>query len=374
MEFVFLSGYIPLRDLVKSGRMINKEYYRLSDIFFRLLKKTIKTKNGKDLSCHHRYTIDRCDKCEKLSRCRKDPFGHYSGMHCIYCQSDVMCLTKVRKYLDGDVIKSMDRMYIGTGTYYLKEDVEAYDFIFDGPNDRRMFREIKSDGQITKRFQTIDNIYTNLGIFENRNEFNGCRYINAFIQRGKYGIRAIKSLISQCHVKAKEVYDEIERLNRHTRLNMSLGTVLSWAVVISFNERPKFSVQSNRIETEKQVFFDLIRRMEVADFQRQERKTSLMLAFERHDISTSKIDHYPYVWFGEPSLYETCKQMHFIKWLHESTPFCTMVENNKRTRGYSQDYIKPDPYYKMIYPVCVEAKTMVLSLGYTCPSFVFNPI
>ena len=373
MEFVFLSGYIPLRDLVKSGRIINKEYYRLSDIYFRLLKKTVKTKNGKDLSCYHRYTIDTCNNCEKISRCRKDPFGHYNGVRCFYCQSDVMCLTKVRKYLDGDVIKSMDKMYSGTGTYYLKDDVEAYAFIFNGPNDRRVSREIKSDGQITKRFQSVDNIYTNLGIFENRSEFNGCRYVNSFIQRGKYGIRAIKSLISQCHSKAKEVYDEIEKVNKHTKLNMSLGTVLSWSVVISFNERHKFSVDVTRIETEKKVFFDLIQRMELADFQRQERKMSVTLAFERHEISTSNIEYYPYVWFGEPSLYETCKQMYSIKWLHESTPFCTFVENNKRSRGYSQDYIKPDPYYKMIYPACVEAKTMVLSLGYTCPPFVYIP-
>ena len=59
----------------------------------------------------------------------------------------------------------------------------------------------------------MDSIYTNLGIFENTNEFNGSRYINAFIQRGKYGIRAIKSLILQCHVKAKEDYNEIEKID-----------------------------------------------------------------------------------------------------------------------------------------------------------------
>ena len=250
MEFVFLSGYIPLRDMIRSGRFLSREYYRLSHICFRLFKETVKTKNGKDLSYLHRYITETCNKCARICRCRKDPFGYYDGFQCYNCQSDVMCLTKVRKYLDGDVIKSMDKMYIGQGTYYLREDVEAYDFIFDGPKDRRIRREIQSDIRITKRFQRIDDIYAKLGITENRNEFNGCRYIDSFIQRGKYGIRMITSLITRCHVKAKEVYDEIQTVNTHMNLNMSLGIVLSWAVEFNFNGQGILTIVLNKIDTE----------------------------------------------------------------------------------------------------------------------------
>ena len=208
MEFVFLSGYIPLRDMIRSGRFLSREYYRLSHICFRLFKETVKTKNGKDLSYLHRYITE--------------------------------------SSAASDVYKRQ-----GQGTYYLREDVEAYDFIFDGPKDRRIRREIQSDIRITKRFQRIDDIYAKLGITENRNEFNGCRYIDSFIQRGKYGIRMITSLITRCHVKAKEVYDEIQTVNTHMNLNMSLGIVLSWAVEFNFNGQGILSIVLNKIDTEK---------------------------------------------------------------------------------------------------------------------------
>ena len=314
----------------------------------------------------------KCTKCDKIRSCRTDPFCSVDGSFCFACQEPTLCLTKVRKYLDKYVIDSLDRLEWSGGTYFLTKDIEASDFLFDGPNDRRKRRELNSESRVQQRFQKIQSIYTKLNIVSYGKQFNYCRYVNAFIYTGKYGIRAIKALLEQCYQRAIDIYNEIEAMNRHNRLNMSLGIILSWAVTLRVHELPHFEIDLQRMETEKESFFQLVERIELSEREHERRKTELTVAFESHRFPLKSVDNYPYVNFGEPSIEETCKQMHVIKWLHESTPFCEFVELNKINRGYMHDYIKADPYYNMIYSVCIEARTMVLSLGYMCPPFEYT--
>ena len=368
MEFVLFSEYVALYDFISNVRLVNKEYYRWSTVYFRMFKRESTKRKGKSVMST-RYRCVKCAKCDQLRSCRTDPFSSVDGFLCMNCQEPVVCLTKVRKILDRDVIQCLNRLEWSGGTYFLQKDVEAHDFLFEGPNDRRIVRERKSDSRIQQRFRKVQDIYTKHDVTAFSKQFNYCIYINTFIYSGRIGIRAIKSLIVQCSKKAIEIYNEIETMNRHKRLHMSLGTVLSWAV--RNYELPRFTIDVNKMESEKHAFFQLVERIEQSEKERAMRKEELIVAFKRHDFPLDSIDRYPYVSFGEPSVETTCEKVHMLKWLHECTPFCDFVERNKINRGYSQDYIQPDPFYNMIYSVCIDAKTMVLSLGYICPPFCY---
>ena len=104
-----------------------------------------------------------------------------------------------------------------------------------------------------------------------------------------------------------------------------------------------------------------------------ERQRLLCDAFVRsiHGISMSHIDAYSYVSYGTPSIEDTCCRVHELKWLRMSTLFCQFIEQNKRTRIIQHDFNHPEPSYNMIFGECIEAKAMVLLLGYTCPPFAF---
>ena len=198
MEFVLFSEFITLYDFIANVRLVNKEYYRLSELYFKLYKKNILHKKGRNVK-HTRPLLIKCMNCDKLRSCRSDSFCSVQGYFCFDCQASVLCLTKVRKYLDKNIIDSLDCLEWSGGTYFLKRDVEASDFLFNGPNDRRIRRELNSENRVQQRFQKIQNIYLRHDIVLYGKQFNYCRFVNAFIYTGKYGIRAIRSLIEKCY-------------------------------------------------------------------------------------------------------------------------------------------------------------------------------
>ena len=134
MEFVLFSEYIALYDFINNVRVVNKEYFCLSEIYSKQYKRNIKYRKGKNVT-HSRSILMKCTKCDKIRSCRTDPFCSVDGSFCFACQEPTLCLTKVRKYLDKYVIDSLDRLEWSGGTYFLTKDIEASDFLFDGPND-----------------------------------------------------------------------------------------------------------------------------------------------------------------------------------------------------------------------------------------------
>ena len=72
-----------------------------------------------------------------------DPFGSLKGARCYKCQPRLMCLTRAKTYLDSGVLNTIDRVYINGCTFFLLEDIRAYNTIHEGPRDCKRKREEK---------------------------------------------------------------------------------------------------------------------------------------------------------------------------------------------------------------------------------------
>ena len=55
MEFVLFSEFITLYDFIANVRLVNKEYYRISELYFKLYKRTLSTKKEGTLSTRVLY-------------------------------------------------------------------------------------------------------------------------------------------------------------------------------------------------------------------------------------------------------------------------------------------------------------------------------
>ena len=152
-------------------------------------------------------------------------------------------------------------------------------------------------------------------------------------------------------------------LSKPNTFPLTVGKCLEWCIVTV----PKLSIDISNLDTEKEYFVQLLERYMLKERNFMELKD----AFKRHGFRTKNLYHHPYVSFGRPSIRETCEITHEVNWLHECTPFCDFVELKKFEHQNHSYSIKPDPYYDLSFPICIEAKIMVLSLGYKCPPFVF---
>ena len=206
-------------------------------------------------------------------------------------------------------------------------------------------------------------------------------YFDDFIDRNKYGIRFIETLLTTYLKDAKNVFKDVHDtltmeqvlIMKENNMIFNIGTCIGWMINCIDHRKNKYEIDLHKLNTDKNSFLQFLQRLEDFNSQKKERQIELTNAFERHNISTASIDKYSYIKYGLPSIRETCAQVYELKWLHENTPFCEFVERNKRNRGFGSGFIIPDPYYNMTYNVCTEAKAMVLSLGYQCPPFEFIP-
>ena len=61
-----------------------------------------------------------------------------------------------------------------------------------------------------------------------------------------------------------------------------------------------------------------------------------------------------------------------MMWLYYNTPFCEYIVMLKQRKGIKLYGTVPEPFSHSIYHESAEAKALVLSTGYTCPTFVFD--
>ena len=370
MEFVIFSNYFALREIAFTLCRVNKEFESLCVSYIKYFKN--KSRKGRDLTFMSVHRYGECHGCHNSPRrCSVDPFGSLQGCRCYKCQPRLMCLTRAKTYLDSSVLNRLDRVYKNGCTFFLLEDIRAYNTLFEGPRDRKRKREEKKRYIQQERERVVGSLFDPAGILDtkDRDGYMCCKYIKMFVRCGEVGKRNIQNLINLCHKRSKEVYTELQQAQiPDMPLVLTLGACLGWGV----NKMGcKYSIDLQRIEIAKENFLDFKTKYELRKREKSERQEMLCDAFIRHGISTSRIDTYSYVSYGTPSIEDTCRRMHEVKWLHECTPFCQFVEQNKRTRIIQRDFIRPEPYYNMIFGECIEAKAMVLSLGYTCPPFLF---
>ena len=383
VDIVLFSFFIPVRDVVFSMRTVNKTCHKFTNTFFKCFKRSVS-----DFKANV-YTLQslpyaRCSTCGKTRRCIRDPFDSIKGMTCWTCQPEFMSLTEAQRFVDHNVLHRISKIKKNGCTFFLKNDIVAYDYIFDGPNDRRIVREKKFAFTSSTRYDRVNAVIESVPDLSDteKKDLNDTKYIESYVRQNRYGIRFIKRLIIKFTAIAKNVHSEIVNTLTDSQINIikekhlyfTLGTCLGWIINKKrINNKHRYIFDLEKMNNEKNAFLQLVQTLEVLKTQKTERKTNLTLALQRHGLTIASIDKYPYVLFGVPTIRETCEQVHQLKWLHDNTPFCRFVEQNKRDRGYTTEWIRPDPYYNMIYSVCVEAKAMVLSLGYQCPPFVFIP-
>ena len=365
MEYVVFSMFIPLRTIVNTIRILNKQHYIFSNSYFKYFK-NYKKDSLKFHYYYYAYEYTTCNNCKQLRRCKSYVFNFLDGKVCYSCQPEIIAHSNAKKILDLNVLVKLDKLYKNKSIYYLVEDIKAYNFLYTGPTDRRIVRDKKYALQKQIRF---DKIVTILKTTDERyrKELMNCIYITNYINGNFYGIRAIKKIIKTCSSKAIEVYNCLKHYNDS---KITPDKCLSWGAEVLFKRR--FRVNVEKISEEKEMFIELQKQIQIVKMEQENRKDKLIRAFQVHGfLYNNLMNMFPYIRHGIPSLEETCKDMFFIKWLHESTPFSMFVEENKINRGYNLEWIKPDPYYNMIYTVCVEAKEKVLNIGYKCPDFSY---
>ena len=364
MEVVIFSRYIPLRDVVFSIRLLSSEYYKMSSCYFKSFKPEIHS-TGIIHKYDSSYVIARCDGCRSLRRCRHDHFGVKIGLFCYCCQPELVSLSKARYLVDNHYLKYIDSLRVKRFVYFLKRDIEAFDFVFKGPKDRAFLRMLKHNNDIIQRRAFLQTLFADLNVSkEDYTSVMECNVVSAFIRNGKYGKRFVTLLLKQCYVLAKETCIQLcSILSKPNTFPLTVGKCLEWCIVTV----PKLSIDISNLDTEKEYFVQLLERYMLKERNFMELKD----AFKRHGFRTKNLYHHPYVSFGRPSIRETCEITHEVNWLHECTPFCDFVELKKFEHQNHSYSIKPDPYYDLSFPICIEAKIMVLSLGYKCPPFVF---
>ena len=356
--------------MVFAMRMLNKYYRSLSIVYFKSFR-PVEHSTCKVHVFDSSYVMCTCTNCDaSIRRCRIDPFRTKQGLLCVRCHPVCVPLSTAKTIVDKKYLKHMDSLIFKRFTYFLKADIDAFDFVFDGPRDRANNRRNERIRNFTLRKNILGEIFDTVGVHElDREPLTQCSFLECFVRDGRYGKRFVRNLLTKCYVIAKDTFTYLENLvlESKTKLTVTMGICLSWGV----QTVPRLTVYPLRIRQEKEQFVLLIQRFTIAQHNRQLRAEELKHAFIDHGLSTDRIHRHPYVSFGHPSIRETCERMHELKWLHECTPFCDFVELNKLQRSYDQKWITPDPFYDMSYSVCVEAKSMVLSLGYECPTFVF---
>ena len=391
MEFVVFSGYVSLREVVFVLRFINKTHKHISCNYFKWYTSLFRV--GKALTFPN-YKVMTCTNCESTKRrCRRDPFLSVMGSMCYNCQPRLMSLTETRQYLDRCAIKTLDKVYRYNCTYFLYDDVLACDFIFDGPNDRRIEREKRNVISTSKRCISVNTVFTknNIEDPDELEQLQHSTYIKSFINYGKHGIRAITKLINECYVASKITQNQliqfynsmnIDTVNfKHTHPLCNgvltqvptLGRIIDWAVTLDY-QKPFFNIDIARIEIEANSLRTYIERYYRSKKEREQRQQLLRLAVEHYELDTkfaqSTVDRY--IHHNIPTIDKVCKTLHEMMWLYNKTPFCEYIVLLKQRKGIRMHGTVPIPYSHTIYHESAEAKARVLSLGYTCPTFDYD--
>ena len=167
-----------------------------------------------------------------------------------------MCLTRAKTYLDPNVLNKLDRVYKNGCTFFLSEDIRAYNTIFEGPRDRKRKREEKKKHLIQERERVVNALFDRAGILDtkDREGYMSCKYIKVFIRNGEVGKRKIQNLITLCHKRSKEVYTELQQEQTPDMpLVLTLGACLGWGI----NKLGcKYLIDIQRIETAEENFLD----------------------------------------------------------------------------------------------------------------------
>ena len=200
MEFVIFSNYFALRDVAFTLCRVNNDFKYLCVSYIKYFKND--SRKGRDLTFKSVHRSGECHGCHNSPRrCSEDPFGSLPGYRCYKCQPQLMCLTRAKTYLDPNVLNKLDRVYKNGCTFFLLEDIRAYNTIFEGPRDRKRKREEKKKHLIQERERVVNALFDRAGILDtkDREGYMSCKYIKVFIRNGEVGKRKIQNLITLCH-------------------------------------------------------------------------------------------------------------------------------------------------------------------------------
>ena len=352
MEHVIFSGYVSVRELVFVYRFLNKTCYDAIRIKCRQ-SLILKHRKGKTFLYPPWTRYMTCDKCHTPKRaCSEDLFRSVKGMLCHACKPALMSLTQTRDFLDERIISLMDRIENGPCTYFLKEDVKAYDFLFTGPHDRRIEKELKRVQEQQKRTQEVKDLFQVCKVHENDYDtLIVSRYIREYEKRGAYGLRRLKKLVLKGYKPAKQ---EWTRLNA-TVTDISLAQCLDWTV--DQTQYPKrFVVNGKHIRPQIQNHIEQCQRRKQALIDRDERRERLSTRLAQLDIHKRYVDAHmysQYIYNGTPALDTVLSNTHRRYWLLTKTPFTDILHHLIMTR----------PILPTSYPE--EAERVVTTMGYT---------
>ena len=152
LNIVLFSYFIPVCDVVFSLRRVNRTCKAFTNTFFKSIKRSVYDLKWNIYSESAEWS--RCNSCGKTRRCISDPFDCHGEMTCLACQPKLMSLTEARRYIDHRVLQCISQIKKSGCTFFLKNDIAAFDYIFDGPNDRQMFRDNKKY-YINKEFKKL---------------------------------------------------------------------------------------------------------------------------------------------------------------------------------------------------------------------------
>ena len=261
-----------------------------------------------------------CEKCNiQKRRCVRDAFNSIPGRMCALCRPSLLTLTETRTYLDRHIIEMLDRIKKGTSTYFLEQDVHAYNVIFMGPRDRCLLKKQKQTELVNSRIVQVQKLFETCKIAQDdRNTLqHNSKIIQAYITHGSHGTQRIKKILKKGYRHAKKAC-ALLRSEYAT-----LAQCLDWSVDITCFPR-RFVVHENNIHAQAREHIAKKQQQQRENTLRSQRQYSLMNTMRSHGIDTHFIDvllYREYVHTGIPSVITLCHMAHKKQWLCTKTPF-----------------------------------------------------
>jgi len=242
----------------------------------------------------------------------------------------------------------LNRVKKGNSYFFLKEDVEAYTFLFVGPHQRQIAKELSIIKLTTKRLNNIKVLFENCKIPScDQDDLLHSKYIHSYKIHGSPLIIHIKKLL-QCYNDAKEVHDF------YGHDNVSLAQCLDWAVD-TVQLLHSFVIDKTLIKTQARMYIKRKHARKKQIEERNERQLLFQQTLVAHNLLMQYVDsclYYEYIRTGNPSVQFLLKMTHHKHWLYTSTPYKSIMNKFIRRRVLvSSNYEE-------------EAERMVTSMGY----------
>ena len=297
MDQVIYSGYIPVRELFFVCCFINKQCYHC--VRTKCNPKALLNMKRKGVIVRYEpFRVMTCEKCNIKCRCTKDVFNSVIERVCTLCQPTLLTLTETRTYLDRHITELLDRAKKGTSTYFLEQDVRAYNFIFMGPRDRCLIKKQNQIELVNKRIVEIHNLFETCKIA--RDDRDTLQH-NSRIIHSLHGIQHLKKVLKKGYKHAKKVCVLL------SSEYATLAQCLDWAVAITHFPR-RFVVHENNIYTQAQEHITKKKIQQREKMLREQRRHLLVQTMHSYNIDAYFINPLLYRQYYNQFLYLRFKQ------------------------------------------------------------------